>query len=441
FEREGQLKNVEIDMRRKDGTRIRTMLNAAPFHDSMGNVAGVLGSLRDITERTRLQAELLQSQRMEAVGRLAGGVAHDFNNLLTVIRASAGLALLELPEGHPLRPSLEEIDEAAQRSAELTTQLLAFARRQVVSPQVLDLNQLLRNIEKMLRRVIGEDVDLVTRLAAGACPVRANRSQLEQVVMNLAVNARDAMPSGGTLLLETANISVGGAGPGGVAPGEYVRLVVTDTGRGIPEEARIHIFEPFFTTKDIGKGTGLGLATCYGIVTQGGGHIEADSAPGRGSSFRVVLPRVSELPIASSRGERCRRSTGRETVLLVEDEAMVRRVTAAVLRERGYTVIEAAGAEEAIAFAVGSGGEAVDLLLSDVVLPKRSGPEVAERVRKARPRTRVLFMSGHCDDSRLGRALRQPGAAFLQKPFTPEALSDCVRRLLDEEGVIAADGG
>jgi signal transduction histidine kinase/ActR/RegA family two-component response regulator len=383
--------------------------------------------------RAALQAELAESRRLEGIGRLAGGVAHDFNNLLTVIISLGEESLARVKAGErPEAEDLEEVLAAARRAADLTRQLLAFARRQFVSPVLLDLNAQLRASEKLLRRVIGEDVRIVEHLEEGLWPVRCDPGLFGQLVVNLAANARDAMPGGGTISLSTRNVSLAPGEPvadPAMAPGDYVLLEVSDTGAGMTPEVLEHAFEPFFTTKGPGKGTGLGLATVYGIVRQSGGHVGVRSAPGKGATFQIFFPRqdgacVTPTPTPSSTGR------GDETVLVVEDDAGVRAAVVQALRAGGYRVLPAATAEEALALARGDGGR-IDLLLTDVVMPGRGGPEVARLVAAERPGIRVLFMSGYPDDALGNHGVISPGVDLVPKPFSPETLRARVRSVLD----------
>ena len=409
------------------------------FHTSVqlrdGEIVGILGIVRDITDRLRLEEQLRQAQKMEAVGRLAGGVAHDFNNLLTAISSYSELLLADFAPGDPRRADVEEIRKATDRAAALTRQLLAFSRRQVLQPKVVDLNAVIVGAEKLLRRLIGEDIALVTRLDPALGAVKADAGQLEQVIMNLAVNARDAMRTGGTLTLETENVVIAATTLATeeriVAPGRYVLLRVRDTGTGMDAETRRHLFEPFFTTRDKGKGTGLGLATVYGIVKQSGGFIWVDSEPGRGARFRIYLPRVDEVaPPAEPRTAGAEPAAGTETILLVEDEDAVRAVARESLRRRGYQVLEASNAEAALEAAARFAGH-IGLLLTDVVMPGLSGRALADRLAAQRPGTRVLYMSGYTDDAIVQHGVLEPGLSFLQKPFTPDVLAQKVCEALD----------
>jgi CheY-like chemotaxis protein len=374
---------------------------------------------------------------MEAFGRLAGGVAHDFNNLLTVITGFAGMAKATLGVEHPVRNALHDIEEAAKRAGDLTHQLLAFARKQVVAPQAFDANERILQLQKLLRRLISEDIDLVTRLDPSVGLVRIDPGHFEQVVVNLAVNARDAITEGGAIFIETANVRVDAETAhrhSGVRPGEYVLLAVRDTGCGMSKELVARIFEPFFTTKEPGKGTGLGLSTCYGIITQNAGHISVESSPGEGTTFYVYLPAVRETATVSKESAEeppLPEATG--TVLLVEDEPMVRRLAARVLRSRGYVVIEAENGADALRLARMHDGSAIDLLLTDVVMPRMSGHELAARVKPTWPEMRVLYMSGHVDEDFIRRGAFTSGDAFLQKPFNPDLLVRRVRAVLTKD--------
>ena len=401
-----------------------------------GRLVGILGIGRDVTERVQLEQQLRQAQKMEAVGRLAGGIAHDFNNILTAITGYADLLLEDLGATDPRRQDADEIHKAADRAAGLTRQLLAFSRQQVLQPTVLEVNKLVSDLEKMLRRLLGEDVELSTRLAPTTGRVKADPGQLEQVVMNLAVNARDAMPNGGKLTLETANVDLDEAYAADHYParaGPFVMLAVSDTGIGMSEETQVHMFEPFFTTKEKGKGTGLGLATVYGIIKQSGGFIWVYSEVGHGTTFKLYLPRVEELAerAAAPAHARTRPARGTETILVVEDEAPVRNVARQVLERHGYTVLEAPSAEAALDIATRYSGT-IHLLLTDVVMPGLNGRELASRLVDLRPDARVIFMSGYTDDAVTRHGVLEPGSAYVQKPFTPDAIARRVREVLDQ---------
>jgi signal transduction histidine kinase/CheY-like chemotaxis protein len=371
--------------------------------------------------------------KMEAIGRLAGGVAHDFNNVLSVVLSYCDLILDEVEPTASLRRDLEEIQRAGERGATLTRQLLAFSRQQVLQPRVLDLNEVVQGMRRMLERLLGEDIELELRCARRLGQARVDPAQIEQVVMNLVVNARDAMPRGGKLTIETDDVDLDAqfaAGHLGVSPGPHVMLAVSDTGVGMDKETLARIFEPFFTTKEKGKGTGLGLSTAFGIVRQSAGSIWVYSEPGKGATFKVYLPVTQDAPISLPPPAPESQVRGSETVLLVEDEAPVRALAAGILRKYGYRVLEAPTAREAIALAAAQESP-VDLLLTDLVLPEMGGPLLAEKLLALRPALRVLFMSGYTDDAVFRHGLLEAGGAFLQKPFVPEALARRVRQVLD----------
>lgn len=432
----------EIEMPRKDGTRVWTEVTASVMRDLDGKVVGIQGTSRDITwrrqaeeERRRLQEQLLQAQKLESVARLAGGVAHDFNNLLSVILNGSGFALDTLPEDHPARPDLLEVIRAAERAASLVHQLLAFSRRQALQPVPLNLNRVIAGIEEMLHRVLGEDIELVCRPAPDLWLVRADPARTEQLLMNLAVNARDAMPDGGRLVIETGNVEVDAEFAGrhhGMVAGPHVLLSVADTGCGMDEQTRARIFEPFFTTKDRNKGTGLGLSTVHGIVQQSGGHLWVYSELGKGTVVKIYLPRepaaaeVEPPPPAVAPA----RLTGDETILVVENEPAVREVAARALRAAGYSVLLAADGEEALRVVERFAGP-VHLLLTDVVMPRLGGWPLAQRLVAAHPGLKVVYMSGFAGNVVEGHEELEAGASFLAKPFTTTALVRKIRETLD----------
>jgi nitrogen-specific signal transduction histidine kinase/ActR/RegA family two-component response regulator len=400
--------------------------------------------VRDITDRLeaaaaqqRLEEQLRQASRMEAIGRLAGGVAHDFNNILTVILGTSELALVRLPAGERMRNDLEEIRRSAQRAAALTAQLLSFSRKQVVAPVASDLNALVSGALAMLHRLIGEDVRLVVEPAASLQTVLVDRTQLEQVLVNLAVNARDAMPQGGRLVIATGEADFTEADAGGrpgARPGRFVRLDVSDDGAGIPAELLEHVFEPFFTTKEFGRGTGLGLSTVYSIVRQSGGFIELDSTPGKGTRFSLFFPAVSVAPETAAVAEVESHPRGDESILLVEDDSVVRELTRRVLMDLGYAVHAAGSGEAALGLAANQALR-VDLLLTDVVMPGISGKQLYDRLTRMRPGLRVVFMSGYTANILAPHGVLEPGTVLLQKPFPLNTLASTVRRVLDRVAV------
>ncbi len=421
---------LDLAGRRKDGTEFPVEVSLSYLDTDEGRFS--IAFVTDITPRKQLQEQLLHAQKLEAVGRLAGGVAHDFNNLLTVILGYERMLLDELPPDSPLRDYAGEVLKAGERAGTLVGQLLAFSRRQVMQPRVLDINALLKESEKMLRRLIGEDIQLAVHLSPEAGNIKADPGHIEQIVFNLAVNARDAMPGGGRLTIETAPAHLDeeyARTHAGVVPGDYVMVAISDTGYGMDAETKSHMFEPFFTPKAQGKGTGLGLATVYGIVKQSGGDIWVYSEPGQGTTFKVYFPKVSaqaEQPAVS--GSPAVRGT--ETVLVVEDEEGVRELIAALLRRLGYTVLTAADGEEALRISA-QHREPIQLLLTDVVLPKTSGRQVAGQLKTARPDMAVLYLSGYTENAVVHHGVLDPDVAFLAKPFSHEALALKIRQVLD----------
>jgi two-component system cell cycle sensor histidine kinase/response regulator CckA len=424
----GERCTLEFDVIGLKGTRRSMETTAAPLPDDSGKIIAHLAVTRDVTARRELEEQLRQSQKMESLGRIAGGVAHDFNNLLTAI---IGYSEAIERRGGEAEADAQEILRAADRAGDLVRQLLAFSRRQILEQRVLDLNVVVRDAVQMLRRTLGEHIDVVAALDDDLRPVRADPGQLQQVVVNLAVNARDAMPAGGVLTLETRNVLLGDDAP--VPAGAYVQLIVADTGAGMTEDVLEHAFEPFFTTKSAGEGTGLGLATVHGIISQSGGTVFVESKPELGTSFKVFLP-ASEEPVAVDEAPAPAHSPQREayeTVLLVEDEAVVRGLVREILERDGYTVVEAADPEQALAVSRDDVG--IDLLVTDVVMPRMSGPEIARALSVVRGDLKVLYMSGYSDAVVVKQGLLEPGTAFIQKPFRAQELTDKVRTLLERQ--------
>jgi two-component system, cell cycle sensor histidine kinase and response regulator CckA len=433
FER-GDVASGEVAWRRKDGTSIVVRLRLRMMRGGAGEADRIDGLAEDVTQQRSLENQFRQAQRLEAVGRLAGGIAHDFNNVLTAITGFSDLLLEELPAGDRKRSDVEEIRTAAARAAALTRQLLAFSRKQVLQPRVLDVNALVETLHRILQRLIGEDVKLEIVLGPRLGAVRADPGQLEQVIMNLAVNARDAMPDGGRLTIETANVELDedrAFQHPGAAPGRYVLVAVTDTGIGMDAETRSQAFEPFFTTKEQGKGTGLGLSTVYGIVKQSGGHIWMYSEPGQGATFKIYLPRVDEaiapLDLAPALVPAV---GGRETILLAEDDPPVREVASEFLAQKGYRVLRAPDGQTALEMARAHAGE-IHMLVTDIVMPGMTGRELVTALVAERPNVRVLYMSGYTDDAVVRHGVLDEGLPYLQKPFSPDALARKVRDVLD----------
>jgi PAS domain S-box-containing protein len=426
-----------------DGTERTIQSRGEIGVNDQGEPVRMLGIVQDITEAKhaeealrRSEEQLRQAQKMEAVGRLAGGVAHDFNNLLTVINGYCGISLLKMASRDPMRKNVEEIQRAAERASALTRQLLAFSRKQVLQPQVLDLNEIVGAMEKMLRRLIGEDIELKTIFDPTLCKVKADPGQIEQVILNLAVNARDAMPHGGKLTITTQNVTLDQKTrfrKRALDSGEYVQLTISDNGVGMTDEIKAHLFEPFFTTKGIGKGTGLGLATCYGIVSQSGGDIRVQSAPNSGTTFKIYLPRTEAAPQEQADNSDATLPDGRESVLVVEDDEAVRLYTASVLRECGYRVQEARSAVEALP--VIEANPEFDLVVTDVIMPQMNGKDLYDRIKARTNSARILFISGYTDDALTKLGVMENTLSFLEKPFSPARLAQKVREILDHDAL------
>jgi two-component system, cell cycle sensor histidine kinase and response regulator CckA len=438
FQRGTRLDNVEVRWKRKDGSAITVRLSGRAVN-SPEAAAEVLELIaEDITERRVLENQFRQAQKMEAVGRLAGGVAHDFNNLLMVISGYAEVLLEQTRKGNPLYPKIEAIHQAADRATTLTRQLLAFSRKQLLELKVVDLNIIIEDMERLLRPLIGENIELHTQLASDLGRTRADAGQIEQVIMNLVVNSKDAMPTGGKINIQTANARLNNEDRRReytyIQPGIYVVLSVTDTGEGMDKETQSRIFEPFFTTKEKGKGTGLGLSTVYGIIKQSGGYVLVESEPRLGTTFRIYLPRVEDTlepagPMGASRSQ----AIGSETVLLVEDEESVRQLVRETLESKGYKVLEAENGEAALQIVSDYSGK-IDMLITDVVMPGMSGRELSARLCASYPETKVLYLSGYTEDAIVHEGVVDPDTAFLQKPFTLQMLSRKVREVLGERG-------
>jgi PAS domain S-box-containing protein len=422
---------------RKDGSMLQVSISAAPLRSAEGETVGAVVVFHDATERRRLEEQLLHAQKLEAVGRLAGGIAHDFNNLLSVISGYGELVLADLAEPGTARSRVLEILRATERASGLTRQLLAFGRKQVIEPRVLDLNATAQDVERMLRRLIGEDVDIQLKLAPDLGRIHADAGQVEQVLINLAVNARDAMPRGGKLTIETSNVVLDEEAVRGyvdVESGHYVRICVSDTGVGMDRDTREHLFEPFFTTKEPGRGTGLGLATVYGIVKQSGGHVWVYSEPGWGTTFKVYFPLYGDVAEQDRpQLEMEPAPGGTETILVVEDDEMIRSLIRDILESTGYRVLVADDPDSGMKL-IGEQQDDIHLLLTDLVLPGMSGRELVDRVSKVKPEMRVLFMSGYSDEAVARHGILEPGLAFLQKPFSRDVLVRKVREVLDAAG-------
>jgi PAS domain S-box-containing protein len=426
---------------RKDGKEFSVQWQIAPLRDAGGNTTHFVAIQRDVTERKWLEAQIFQSQKMETVGKLAAGIAHEFNSILTVIIGQSELMLGDLPAGSPLAKHAIEISQAAGRAAALTRQLLAYGRKQFLHPQTLDLNSVIASMESMFHHLMGSDVDLLVVPAPGLRAVKADAGQIEQVLMNMAINARDAMPNGGKLTLESANVSFDEESVAHypeLKPGDYVMLAITDTGTGMRAEVKARVFEPFFSTKEVGQGTGLGLSTCYGIIKQSGGHISVYSEPNQGATFKIYLPQVGPQTNHSieQRDNTLYLPRGTETILLVEDDAGLRDTAATLLRRLGYKVLAAADGIEALGLKQQLDLGGIDLLLTDLVMPHMGGKELSERVQESCPHTKILFTSAYTENAVIHQGLLTKGIKILQKPFTPSTLAHTLREVLDQPDVL-----
>ncbi len=420
---------------RKDGKAFNLEWQIAPVRNTTGKITHFVAIQHDITERKRLEGQLFQSQKLETVGKLAGGIAHEFNSILTAIIGQSELLLGDLPKESPLTNNAMEISKAAERAATLTRQLLAYGRKQILQPETMDLNRVAASMESMIRFLLGGGVDLQMAPFINLHSVKADAGQIEQVIMNMVINARDAMPNGGKLILETANVSFDAESVGRypeLKPGDYAMLAITDTGTGMSEEVKTRIFEPFFSTKGVGQGTGLGLSTCYGIIKQSGGHISVYSELARGSTFKIYLPQVeSRINKPAPRLDSLELPRGTETILLVEDDSALREMAIALLKRLGYTVWAAANGVEALSLKQQHGIGHIDLLFTDVVMPHMSGKELADRMLALYPHTKILFSSAYTENAIVHQGVLNKGVSLLQKPFTPSALAHKLRQVLD----------
>jgi PAS domain S-box-containing protein len=438
----GDVWQGRIPNQRKDGTIYESEQIISPVRDAEGHIVGFLAVAKDVTHALQMEAEFRQAQKMESIGRLAGGIAHDFNNLLTAVLGFAQLVLDETDANDPIRGDVQEILQAGERAAKLTKQLLAFGRKQIMQILPVELNAIVMNMDQILRRTLGEDVELVTTATEENSTIDADTGLLEQVVMNLAVNARDAMPRGGKLNIATVPVTRDEEDlhmHPGAKPGEYILLSVKDNGAGMTPEVREHAFEPFFTTKDMGKGSGLGLSTVYGIVNQLHGHIELDSEPGKGTEFRIYFPRSADRALAPAVVQTEALPGGKERILLVEDESTVRRLTLRQLRSLGYRVMEARNGEEALRF-FAKNAEPIDLVLTDVIMPTMGGPELIDKVREHQADIKVVYMSGFAEEVTMDQIHVSPGASLVVKPFTREQLARTLRAALDGRPAVESAG-
>ncbi len=436
LKKEKKLEQIEVQLNRRDGRPIHIIENVIGIFDRRGRLRGIQGYLFDVTEHKKLEEQLRQSQKMEAIGQLAGGIAHDFNNLLTVINGYCELLLTQLPPDDPAYNKIQMIQNAGEKAASLTSQLLAFSRRQVMKPEVVNLNRLITGLLRMLRRLIRENIDIETCLAGDLGNTKIDPMQMEQVLVNLVVNARDAMPQGGKIIIETQNVWLDENYTRthfDIKEGPYVMLAVSDTGIGMSKEIQDHIFEPFFTTKEKGKGTGLGLSTVYGIIKQSNGYILVYSEPGQGTTFKIYLPRIMETaPLPTSRKSTISTLMGNETILIVEDEEMVRQLAITILKDHGYRVLAAQNGEEALEIGQHYKGP-IDLLLTDVVMPSINGPELGRSLKQKHPRLKIIFMSGYTDNTIQYHLQSTEGALFIQKPFSSQKLLQTIRKLLEDK--------
>ena len=426
---------VEVPLMTRDGRTVLVSWYGSPLRNADGSISGMLGIGHDVTEIRQKEEQLRQAGKMEAIGRLAGGVAHDFNNYLTTITGYSHMILQDMPADEPARIYVDEITKAASRAAQLTRQLLTFSRKAIINPQVISLNRIISDMRNPLKLLLGEDIHLAMQLDANAGCIKADAGQMQQVIMNLAANARDAMPRGGRFELATAEVVLNGefaASNPQVSPGPHVVLTVSDDGIGMNAQVLDHLFDPFFTTKPVGQGTGLGLATVHGIVSQSSGHISVSSKPGQGTTFRICFPRVATPQPADQPGQRTQAAAGSETIMLVDDDASIRHFLMRVLTTHGYKVLKT-GSPAAAVNLLQETPDPIDLLVTDVVMPEMNGPQLAEHLRAIRPGLKVLYISGYTRDALVNRGVLEEGVSLLAKPFMPDELIDWVRKMLDEE--------